>query len=87
MTLDKQKLSIIDWVMAQNDEDNLQLVQNLIDNINYDEKSRTMVIGYHANGTEVIKSQFANCIVMSENNIRNGEFMTFEELEKETENW
>jgi|AntRauTorcE11897_2_1112592.scaffolds.fasta_scaffold17838_2 hypothetical protein len=87
MTLDKQKLSIIDWVMNQDDEDNLQLIQNLVENINYDEKSKKMVIGYHANGTEVIKSQFANCIVMSENNIRNGEFMTFEELEKETENW
>ena len=87
MSIEKQKLSIIEWVMAQKDSENLQQVQGLLSGIDYDEESKTKVIGYHPNGTEVIKSQFASCIVMSENNIPNGEFMTFEELEKETENW
>lgn len=87
MSIEKKKLKIIDWVIDQKDSEYLQNVQNLIDGINYDEDSRTKVIGLRPNGSEVIKSQFVSCILMSENNIKNGEYMTFEELEKESENW
>ena len=81
------KLKIIQWVIEENDPDAIKRVKQLVDEIQYDQVSDSMVIGFRFNGGKVIKSDFLRCIAEAERGISSGEFVTLEELEKESENW
>lgn len=46
-----------------------------------------LVAGYDATGTPIFKEQLIKDILQSEDEIRNGDFITLEQLEEESKNW
>lgn len=46
-----------------------------------------LVAGYDATGTPILKKQLIEDIFQSEAQIRNGHFITLEQLEEESKNW
>jgi hypothetical protein len=46
-----------------------------------------LVAGYNATGTPILKEQLIKDILQSEDEIRNGNFITLEQLEEESKNW
>jgi hypothetical protein len=46
-----------------------------------------LVAGYDATGTPILKKQLVEDILQSEVQIRNGHFITLEQLEEESKNW
>lgn len=46
-----------------------------------------LVAGYDATGTPILKEQLIKDILQSEYEIRNGDFITLEQLEEESKNW
>lgn len=84
---DQHKLQIIRWVTEENDPEAIERVRQLVEDIEYDKASDSMVIGFRFNGTKVIKSDFLRCIVEAERGISTGEFVSIEELEERSENW
>lgn len=46
-----------------------------------------LVAGYDATGTPILKKQLIEDILQSETQIRDGNFITLEELEEESKNW
>lgn len=45
------------------------------------------VVGYEVDGTPIMKAQHIKSIKEAEDQIDRGEFITLEDLEKESENW
>lgn len=85
--MDKLKLDLITWVTAQNDMELLKKLSEARDDIEFEEKSKSMIIGFRPNNSPVIKSDFLKSIQQAENQIKNGEFLTLENFELEVENW
>ena len=81
------KLEIIKWITTEEDPDAIHRVKRLVDDIEYDKASDSMIIGFRFNGGKVIKSEFLRLIAQAEQGVSSGEFVTIEELEKESENW
>jgi hypothetical protein len=46
-----------------------------------------LVAGYDATGTPILKKQLIEDILQSETQIRDGNFITLEQLEEESKNW
>ena len=46
-----------------------------------------LVTGYDVTGTPILKKQLIEDILQSEAQIRNGHFITLEQLEEESKNW
>jgi hypothetical protein len=46
-----------------------------------------LVAGYDATGTPILNEQLIKDILQSEYEIRNGDFITLEQLEEESKNW
>ena len=46
-----------------------------------------LVAGYDTNGTPILKEQLIKDILQSEEEIRNGDFFTLEQLEEESKSW
>lgn len=83
----QEKLDIISWVVKEDDESAIGRIKELIDDIEYERKSDAKVIGFGVNGAKLFKSQFILSIRQSERGIKSGEFLTVDELEKQSENW
>ena len=82
-----RKLQLIDFILQEHDEDSIARLEELCHRIAYDEDSKTKVIGFRTNGMAVIKSEFLQLIEASLAQVEKGEFLTFDDLEKESENW
>jgi hypothetical protein len=50
-------------------------------------KSRKVIIGYDANGNQISSAQFLSELKEAERQIKQGEFITLEQLEKESDEW
>ena len=85
--INSQKVEIIKWVSAQDDPTELAKFRELIADIEYDRASDSMVIGSRINGAKVIKSRFVHRIRQAEIGVAHGEFISFQELEQQAENW
>ena len=85
--LQQAKLDIISWIVNESNETVLGQIQELIDDIEYERTSDTKVIGFGINGVKIFKSEFVRCIRQSERGLKNGEFLSVEDLEKQSETW
>ena len=68
--------------LADND-----FIEDIYKKIHSSIKSRKVIIGYDANGNQISSAQFLKELRDSENQIKKGEFLSLEELEKEAEDW
>jgi hypothetical protein len=85
--LEKLKLELIRWIADLEDRDMLEDMHHRMTELAYAKDSDTRVIGLTANGGDVIKSRFVRGIVQAEMAMREGEFLTLRELERQSENW
>lgn len=85
--MDKIKLELIRWIAGSEDSHMLEALHQRMTELVYEKDSDTKVIGFTATGQDVIKSRFVQGIVQAEMGIRNGEYLTLQELERLSENW
>lgn len=75
--------------IAQADEKLLRIVSSVLEAVKVEyvaEENQATVVGYHA-GEPLTVGTLETSIAKAEDQIDRGEFLTAEELEKETEEW
>lgn len=82
-----RKLRLIEFILQEHDVDSIARLEELAHRIDYDEDSKTKIIGFRTNGMAVIKSDFLAAIEKSVQEVNAGKFLTFDELVTESENW
>ena len=87
MSINDTRLEIISWIATQQDESLLVRLKQAKDDIDFEEKSKSMVIGFRPNNAPVIKSDFLKCIQEAMSQIDNGEYLVLEDFETEVEGW
>jgi hypothetical protein len=87
LIMDSVKLAIISWVANEKDPQTLKRLHELVTDIEYERASDTKVIGFRMNGTKIYKSRFIQGIRQSEAGVENGELLSIDDLEKQSENW
>lgn len=87
MNLNQEKIDIISWTLKEVEEASLIQMKELISEIEYNRTSDAKLIGYRTNGAKVFKSQFIQEIRQSERGVAHGEFLTLDDLEKQSESW
>lgn len=85
--MDKLKLELIRWIAEQQDLESLEALHERMNELAYERRSDSLVIGLTPNGREITKSRFVSSIVQAESSIRHGEYLTISELERQSENW
>lgn len=85
--MDKLKLELIRWIAEQQDLHSLEALHERMNELAYEQRSDSLIIGATSNGREITKSRFVSNIVQAESNIRDGEYLTMSELERLSENW
>lgn len=85
--LNLRKLRLIEFILQEHDADSIARMEELAHRIDYDEDSKTKIIGFRTNGMAVIKSDFLKSIQDTLNEVNEGKFKTFDELVSESENW
>ena len=87
MSINDLRIEIISWVTSQSNEKLLTRIKEAKDDIDFEEKSKSLIIGKRPNNSPVIKSDFLKCIQEAEHQIKNKEFLTLESFESELEGW
>lgn len=87
MSVNDLRIKLITWITNQEDKALLCKLHEALEDIDFEEKSKSMVIGFRPNNTPVIKSDFLRNIQQAEYQIENGEFLSLENFEIEVENW
>ncbi|MCH2198042.1 MAG: hypothetical protein MK081_04620 [Flavobacteriales bacterium] len=82
-----RKLRLIEFILQEHNEESIERLEELTYRISYDEDSKTKVIGFRPNGVAVIKSDFLADIIETMKSVKEGSFITLEELDKRSENW
>ncbi len=87
MSTNDLKIELISWVTSQSDEELLKRLMEAKEDIDFEERSKSLIIGKRPNNSPVIKSDFLKCIQQAEHQIENNEYLTLEQFESEIENW
>lgn len=87
MPINELRIELISWITSQKDKSLLVKLKEYKDDIDFEEKSSSMIIGYRPNNAPVIKSDFLKCIQEAMNQIENGECLNLESFETEVEGW
>ncbi len=87
MSINDLRIELINWVTSQSDEKLLIRLLESKDDLDFEEKSKSLVIGKRPNNSPVIKSEFLKCIQQAEHQIQNNEYLSLESFESEVENW
>ncbi len=87
MSINDLRIELITWVTSHTDRSLLLRLKEAKEDIDFEEKSKSLVIGYRPNNSPVIKSDFLKCIQQAQHQIDNGEFLSLENFEAEVESW
>lgn len=87
MSTDKIKLSIIEFIVKENDPESLERLRSLVDDLEFEKKSAAQVIGTRANGMEVTKAELLRCVRIAEEQLERGETLTLDDLDAQSETW
>lgn len=79
MGLQKTKLSVIQKIMSVSKASLLDKIDKLLE--------EEMIVGYTVEGKPLTKKAYNMRLQKAEQEIRSGEYLSQEELEKESENW
>ena len=79
MSLEAAKLNVVQKILGITKESLLEKITDLLD--------REMVVGYTVEGEPLTKELYNKRLETAEKQIRSGEYVTQEDLEKESENW
>ena len=81
MDIQLEKLQLIEKLTQIEDIDIIEQVRELLN------QKGNQVVGYGINGTPITRKQLIRRIEEAEERIDNGEYITQEDLEKESQNW
>ncbi|MAC95688.1 MAG: hypothetical protein CMC96_09305 [Flavobacteriales bacterium] len=79
MGLQASKLSLVQKILSLNQESVIDKIDELLE--------REMIVGYTVDGKPLIKAAYNERIAIAEKQLQNGESISQEDLEKESENW
>lgn len=79
MGLQASKLSLVQKILSLNQESVIDKIDELLE--------REMIVGYTIDGKPLIKAAYNERIAIAEKQLQNGESISQEDLEKESENW
>jgi hypothetical protein len=85
--LNLRKLRLIEFILAEHNEESIERLEKVAYRIAYDEDSKTKVIGFRPDGVAVIKSDFLDGIVQTMKEVERGEYLTLEQLETRSDSW
>lgn len=79
MGLQASKLSLVQKILSLNQESVIDKIDELLE--------REMIVGYTVDGKPLTKAAYNERIAIAERQLQNGETISQEDLEKESENW
>lgn len=79
MGLQASKLNIVQKILSLKQESIINKIDEILD--------REMIVGYTVDGAPLTKEKYNQRIAIAEKQLRNGETISQEDLEKETEGW
>ncbi len=79
MSLQTSKISVAQKVLSLQQETLVRKIDNLIE--------QERIVGYTVDGQALTKGQYNQRIAIAEKQLQNGEAISQEELEQESENW
>lgn len=79
MDIQVTKLEVIQKIMSVKKASLLEKINKLID--------KEAIVGYTVEGKPLTKESYNKRLQIAENQIRSGEYLTQEDLEKESETW
>lgn len=79
MDLQETKLGVMQKIMGVSKPSLLEKIDKLLE--------EEMVVGYTVEGKPLTKDQYNKRLQLAEEQLLSGEFITQEDLEKESENW
>ncbi len=79
MDLQSNKLKVMQKIMNVSKASLLEKISNILD--------EEMVVGYTSDGKPLTTQQYNQRLLIAEKQIESGDYISQEELEKETENW
>jgi|TARA_B110000285_G_C14852255_1_gene480489 hypothetical protein len=79
MDLQETKLGVMQKIMSVSKPSLLEKIDKLLE--------EEMVVGYTVEGKPLTKDQYNKRLQLAEEQLLSGEFITQEDLEKESENW
>lgn len=79
MDLQKAKIYVMQKIMNVSKASLLEKISNILD--------EEMIVGYTTEGQPLTKSQYNERLIVAEKQIKSGDYITQEDLEKEVENW
>lgn len=79
MNLQATKLDVMQKILAVTTESIIEKINNILD--------KEMIVGYTVEGKPLTKDAYNKRLLKAETQIRKGNYVTQEEIEKESENW
>lgn len=79
MNLQTAKINVMQKIMNVSKASLLDKISNILD--------EEMIVGYTIDGKPLTKQQYNERLLAAEKQIESGDYITQEDLEKETENW
>ncbi|HBX87378.1 MAG TPA: hypothetical protein DEG09_02030 [Marinilabiliaceae bacterium] len=79
MDLQKVKISVMQKIINVSEASLLDKINNILE--------EEMIVGFTTDGKPLTKEQYNNRLLVAENQIKSGDFITQEDLENEIENW
>lgn len=79
MGLQASKLSVVQKILSLKQESIINKIDEILE--------REMIVGYTVDGQPLTKEKYNQRIATAEQQLQNGETISQEDLEKESENW
>jgi hypothetical protein len=83
----KEKIQIIDWVIKQENLQNLKAVSELILRMDKESVESVRIVGYRSKGIAVTMSQLIVSVKDALDEMARGEEITLENLEQDSDQW
>jgi len=79
MNLQDTKINVMQKIMNVSTASLLDKINNILD--------EEMIVGYGIDGQSLTKEQYNKRLMLAEKQIKSGDYLTQDDLEKEIENW
>lgn len=87
MDINNDKIELIEWIINQEDANQLKRLKTLITELDSDSQDINKVVGQTTKGVRVTKQMLVQKIMQSLKDIENNQLMDIEDLEQESEKW
>ena len=79
MSLQAAKLNLVQKILSLDQESIIKKIDDILES--------EMIVGYTVEGTPLTKTEYNQRMAIAERQLRNGEIIRQEDLERESENW